>query len=805
MNDLKYAFRQFRKHPGFTAVAVLTLGFGIGANTAMFSFVNAILLRGLPYAKAERLMMVFENHVTNGWSKVDIEAPVLEEWRRQNTVFEGLGAVRRYGNFTLTGRGQPETLSGSLFSANVFSLLGIQPCLGRGFLPEEETFGNHRVVLLSFELWQRRFGGARDILGQTLTLAAEPYTVVGVMPPRTISPDGARFRDVWLPLAFTPEELRLRHSHNYSVIGRLKPGATLEQARAEMSLIAQRMAAADAQNGGWGGWGAEVYPLHEIIVGNTERLLLVLLGSVGLVLLIACANIASLLLARSAARTREFAIRAALGAGRAALLRQLLLESAVLAGAGGLLGIFIAWGGLAALIHFSPPDLPRMAEGIPLDALTLGFTATLTLTVGVLCGLMPAWQASNPVLARELGETTRGSSSGPGRQFIRAVLVTGELALSVLLLVGAGLTVRSFNRLLAQNPGFVPEHLMTIALNLPDRTYPGQAERARLFDALLTAVRAIPGVHSASCAFGVPLTSINSSLSVTVRDAPPPAPGESVAAGYGQVSPGYFATMKTTLLQGRDFTEMDNTNTPAVVIVDETFTKQFKLGAQPAGRRLDIGDGTRDVEIIGVVNDVKRVGLAGAYRGEMYRPYRQVCWGYMTLVVRSQREPSDVARAIRIELDRFDRDLPFENVRTMTQLVAANVAQRRLSTQLLTGFAVGALLLSALGLYGVLAYMVTQRTREIGIRLALGARRRDVVRLVIGQGMHLALLGIAFGLVGALALSRLLQRLLYEIKPNDTATFILVPSVLALVALLACWLPARRAARVDPIEALRHE
>jgi putative ABC transport system permease protein len=802
LSDLKFALRQLRKHPGFTAVAVVTLGFGIGANTAMFSFVNAILLRGLPYAEADRLVMVFENHVTNGWFKVDIGAPVLEEWRRQSTVFEGLAGVRRYGNFTLTGRGAPETLSGTLFSANLFPLLRLQPWLGRGFLPEEETYGNHHVVLLSFELWQRRFGGDRTILGQSLTLGGEPYTVIGVMPPRTISPDGARLREVWLPLAFRPEELRQRHAHNYSVYGRLKPGATLEQARAEMNAVAVRMAESDAQNRGW---GAEVHPLHDVLVGNTERLLLVLLGSVGLVLLIGCANIASLLLARSAARTREFAIRAALGAGRGVLLRQLLTECAVLAGAGGLLGVFMARVGLTALIQFSPPDLPRMAEGVPLDGVTLAFTAMISLMAGALFGWMPAWQSSNPALAKELGETSRGSSAGPARRFIRSALVTGELALSVILLIGAGLTVRSFGRLVAQNPGFVPEHLVSLSINLPAQKYPAQPERARLFDVLLPAVRALPGVESASCAFGVPLTSINSTLSVTVRDAPPPAPGESVAAGYGQVSPGYFATMKTQFVQGRDFTEFDSTNAPEVVIVDETFTKQFKLGPQPLGRRLNIGDGAEDVEIVGMVKDVKRSGLASPYRGEMYRPYRQACWGYMTLVVRTRREPADLTRAIRVELDRLDRDLPLENVRTMTQLVAANVAQRRLSTQLLTGFAFGALLLAALGLYGVLAYMVTQRTREIGIRLALGAKRSDVLSLVIGQGMSLALAGIGLGLMGAFALSRVLQRLLYEVQPTDLLTFTLVPSVLAVVALIACWLPARRAARVDPIEALRYE
>jgi len=798
--DLRYGARQLRKNPGFTAVAVLTLALGIGANTAMFSFVNAILLRPLPYRDPGRLVMVFENHLTNGTFKVPIGAVVLEEWRQQSTVFDGLGAVRPYGTFALTGKGPPETLNGSLLSANIFPLLGVRPLLGRGFLPDEEIHGNHLVVLLSYELWQRRFGGDSNILGQSLTLAAQPHTVIGVMPPGTLSPDGARTRDLWLPLAFTPDEIRLRHSHNYSVYARLKPGVTLPQAQAEMEAIAHRMAEADARNVGW---GAEVHPLHEIIVGDSRRLLLVLLGSVGLVLLIGCANIASLLLARSAARTREFAIRSALGARRSALIRQLLVEGLVLAGLGGGLGILLARLGLNALVRFSAPDLPQLDEGILLDGMTLAFTGFMTLVTGILFGLLPAWQASNLALTRELAESSRGGSVGTRRQFARAALVVAEVALSVILLIGAGLTFRSFARLLAQNPGYVSEHLATMALNLPAQNYSGQAERVRFFDTLLPSVRAIPGVESAGYAFGVPLSSVNTGLAVTVRDAPPRAPGEPGTAGYAQVSPGYFATLKIPLLQGRDFTERDDTNTPPVLIVDETFVRNFKLGANPLGRRIDVGDGTTNAEIIGVVKDIKRVGLAQQARGEMYRPYRQRCWGLLTLVVRTQREPADVTRAVRAELDRIDKDLPLEQVRTMSQLVAANVAQQRLSAQLLGSFAGGALLLAALGLYGVLAYTVTQRTREIGIRVALGAQRGDVLGLVMRQGMRLVLAGLALGLTGAFAFARVLERLLFEVKSTDPLTFILVPLTLIATAALACWLPARRAARVDPVVALR--
>jgi len=669
-------------------------------------------------------------------------------------------------------------------------------------LRDEETYGNHHVALLSYELWQRRFGGQTNLLGQGLTLDGESFTVIGVMPSGTISPDGARSRDLWLPLAFSPDELRQRHAHNYAVYARLKPGVTLGQARNEMAAVARRMAEADAQNIGW---GTEVYPLHEIIVGDSQRLLLVLLVSVGLVLLIGCANIASLLLARSVGRMREFAIRAALGASRGAIIRQLLKESCLLAGIGSVLGVVLARMGLNLLIRFSPPDLPRMDEGIPLDGFTLGFTILITILTGILFGLPPAWQASNPALARDLGASARVGGTAPHHQLGRSVLVVTEVALSVILLTGAGLTIRSFERLLAQNPGYVPENLITMSLSLPLQKYPQQAERARLFDALLPAIRAIPGVQSAGCGFGVPLTSVNSSLYVAVPDAPPPAPGDAVAAGYCQVSPGYFATMKTPFLKGRDFTEHDDTNAPPVMIVDETFARILKLGSDPIGRRLFVGDGTENVEIIGLVRDVKKVDMAGAMRGEMYRSYRQMCWGYQTIVVRTQRDPMDLTRAVRRELDRLDKDLPMERVWTMSQLVAANVSQRRLSVQLLTGFAVGALLLSALGLYGVLAYMVGQRTREIGVRMALGAQRASVLRLIIGQGLKLGLAGLLIGLAGAWALTRVLERLLYEIKPNDPWTFGCVAAVLAVVAVLACWLPARRATRIEPIEALRRD
>ena len=798
MNDLKFAFRQLLKNPGFTAVAVLTLALGIGANTAIFSFVNTILLRPLPFTEPERLVMVYASYQANDSHKNWVAAPTLNEWRKQSTVFEGL-AARSFDGFVLTGRGQPENISGSRLSANIFRLLGIRPVLGRDFHPEEESYGKDHVVLLSHELWQRRFSGDIGIVGQSITLNDEPYAVIGVMPPRTFFPE--RNTQLWTPLAFSPEQLRDHGSHNYLVYGRLKPDTTLAQANTEMGVIAQRMGQTDEH---YKGSGAEVYSLQEIMVGDSRTVLLVLLGSVGFVLLIGCVNIANLSLARSAARTREFAIRAALGAGRGRMIRQLLIESLLLAVLGGAAGTLLAGFGLQALAHFSPPDLPRVWEGIHLDGRVLGFTGLLTLMAGLISGLVPALQGSNFALAGELNESPRGSSAGRQRQQLRAVLVVCEVALSVMLLIGAGLMIRSFGRLVSQQLGYNPEHVVSLDMGLPGKKYPTLADQARFFERLKAQVETLPGVQSVGLVRGLPLSGQNVGMSIGVPGGPPPAPGEPWDADYAQVSPGYFRTMNIPLLQGRDFNETDRTNTVPVTVVNERFVKNFKLGTNVLGRLISFG-GVKNIEIIGVVKDTKRTGLAGVQRGEVFRTYQQQCWGFMSLVVRTQRDPAEIIRVVRAELDTIDKDQPIENVRTMTQLVASSVGQRRLSVQLLAGFSGVALLLAAIGLYGLLAFNVTQRTQEIGIRMALGAQRRDVLGLVVGQGMRLALLGVCIGLAAALALSRVLQTLLFDVKPTDPLTFAGVSLLLLLVALLASWLPARRAARVAPMQALRYE
>lgn len=799
MNDLRFALRQLLKSPGFAAVAVLTLALGIGANTAIFSFVNAVLLRPLPFKEPEKLVVMYENNVERDWHKNAVAAPVLGEWRQRNQTFDGLAAYQPQVTI-LTGNGQPESLLGGTYSANIFSLLGIRPMLGRGFLPEEETFGKHFVAVLSHGLWSRRFGGDPNAIGRTIELDGESYQVVGIMPPRTSFPDGGV--QIWTPLAFSPDRLRQRHNHSYTVYGRLKPSVTLAQARADMDLVANRLTETDPENKGW---GVEVYPLQEIMVGKSRTVLLVLLGAVGLVLLIACANIANLLLARAAARSREFAIRAALGAGRGQIVRQLLVESLLLAGLGGVTGLALGQGALTLLIRFSPPDLPRLWEGISLDGTTLAFTLGVTLVTGVVFGLAPALQTAHSALSSDLNDSSRGSSASHQRRRIRAGLVVGEMAISLILLVGAGLLIRSFGQLLSQPLGFVPEHVVTMDFGLPDKTYPDRADKIRFFDQLLAQTRALPGVESAALVLGLPFDGQASSLSVSIFGAPPPAPGEAVSAGYSQISSGYFHTLKTPLRQGRDFNGQDRVGVQEVVIVNDSFVKNFKLGDQVLGRHLSLGDGATNAVIVGVVPDLRRVDVASAPQGEIYRAASQNNWGSMSLVIRTRREPGDMTRTLRSVVDGLDKSLPIAHPRSLTELVAGTLAERQLSVRLLAGFAGVALLLAAVGLYGVLAFNVTQRRREIGIRMALGAQRADVLRLILHHGMALVVVGMVIGLLGALGLARLLGSLLYEVKPHDPMTFALVPLVLAAVALLACWLPARRAARVDPMVALRSE
>ena len=700
VQDVRFGCRTLAKNRAFTAVAVLTLALGIGANTAVFSFVNAILLRPLPFKDPGQLVMLFESNAEEGSNRVPVSPPSLLEWRKQTRLFQGL-AARRESGFNLTGEGNANLLHGSQVSANTFSLLGVAPEQGRDFRPEEESDGQHHVVLLSHELWQRQFAGNSNVVGRSIVLNDEPYTVVGVMPARTFFPNN----DValWTPLSFTAEELTNRHSHNYTGFGRIKAGVSLQQARSELELVARRMAQADPANKAW---GAEVHSMQDVTVADSRTVLLVLSGAVALVLLIGCANMANLMLARSSARAREFALRSALGAGRHRLIRQLLTESLLIALTGGAAGIFVAWVGLGVLVRMSPQDLPRIWEGIEIDGWALGFTMVATIMTAVAIGLVPALQSANPALARETNEGSRGSGASPGRGRFRAALVVSEVALSLVLLAGAGLLIRSFGHLLSQNLGYNPERVVTMGMGLNDTKYPDQAAVARFYDEVLARARSLPDVQSAALVAGLPLRHWDAHVGVTVKGAPARSSGFGTAINYAQISPGYFTALNIPILRGRDFLDQDRGNSMPVAIVNESFVREFKLGPDPLGRLLTLSEGTDGAEIVGVVRDTKRSDLADPPRSEIYRPYRQMCWGYMSLVLRTKRESAEIGRVVRHELDSIDKDVSIEGVSTMERLVSLSVAQRRLPMQLLGGFAGMALFLAAVGLYGVLAYSV---------------------------------------------------------------------------------------------------
>ncbi|MCC7374337.1 MAG: ABC transporter permease [Verrucomicrobiales bacterium] len=797
LRDLRFALRQFLKQPGFFAVAVLTLSLGIGATTAVFGLVNAVLIQPLPYPNPDRLVTLYETLQRPGASRGPVAAPMLQLWRSQTTAFEGLGAVSG-DTFAMTGRGIAENLNGRRLSANLFDILGVTPMFGRGFRSAEETFGNHRVVLISHEFWQRRLGGDTAILGQTLLLNFEPHEVIGVMPPRTYFPEPGI--EVWTPLAFTPDQLQQRHAHTLEVFGRLKPGIHLEQARAELDVVSRRLAQSDPENRDW---NAEVQTYREVLVAPSRRTLYVLLGSVGFVLLIACVNIANLLLTRSAARTREFAIRTALGAGRWPILRQLLAEGCILSIFGGLGGLALAHAATALIPALAPPELRFIGRELHLKPVVWAVAGTLALTTGVAFGLAPALQT----FARASNRASLGSrdASGGQRPASRQILAVAQLSLSLLLLSGAGLLIRSFLEVLSQPAGFNPRNVVTLQIALPEQRYPEQADRTRFFSQLQEKVRALPGVDASGMILGLPLAENQMGTAVEVVDRTTTDSDQPSQAGYAQISPGYFKAMQIPFVAGRNFTADDRAGTPDVVIVDETFAARFGLGPNPLGRRLRLGDGARAAEIIGVVKDVRRHALDRPPQGEVYRAYEQRCWGFMSLVVRSSLGADDIARSVRRVLDDLDPDQPLERVRTLNTILDASVAQRRVSAQLLGAFAVTALGLAALGLYGVLSTQVAQRTAEMGIRMALGAQPSEVQGLVLRQGFRLAVAGLVLGLSGAFALSRFLADLLFSVSALDPVTFGTVSVVLLATALVACWIPGRRASLISPLAALRSE
>ncbi len=780
------------RSPAFTAVAVLTLALGIGANTAIFSVINAVLLRPLPYKDPERLVFVWGQNPRIGHEGASL--PDFTDWRSQNTAFEGMAGLAGQ-SFNLTSGDEPERLLGYAATANLFPLLGVEPALGRGFRAGEDKPGAERVAILSHGLWERRFGSDPSLVGKSLTLSGQSYVVVGVLPRDFRAPNDP---EIWAPMTFDPARFGRRNDF-VTVIARLKPGVSLEQGQAEMTTVARRLEQQYPQtNTGWTAW---VVPLHSYLVRDFRQPLWILLGVVGFVLLIACANVANLLLARAAGRRREIAVRAALGAGRRRLIRQLLTESVLLAAAGGAAGILLALYGISGLLAMTPAELPRLIN-INIDGPVLAFTVGVALLTGFVFGLAPALETSRLELAASLKEGGRGATAGSGAR-LRGALVAGQLALSLVLLIGMGLLIRSFWRLQAAPAGFRPDNVLTARITQPAARLKERVQVAQFFTDVLERVAKLPGLRAAGLISAVPLSGNNSNLDFTIAGRPPLPPGQNLTADFRVASPDYFRAMGIPLVRGRPFAAQDHTQAPPVAIINEATVRRYFAGQDPLGQRLTIDGPAR--EIVGVVGNVKHESLAAPLEAEIYVPYQQSGARTLSLAVWTQGDPLATVGPLRNEVRAVDKEVPVYNVRTMEAMVKASLAQRRFILILLGVFAVLALALAAVGIYGVVSYVVTQRTHEFGVRLALGASAGDVARLVLRQGMTLVGVGVAIGLAAAAGLTQLLGTLLYQVSAIDLPTFAGIAALLAAVAMAAAWIPARRATKVDPMEALRHE
>ena len=811
--DLRYGARMLMKQPGFTLIAVITLALGIGANTAIFSVVNGVLLRPLQYRDSDQLVMVWNNFHGLGMTQVVVSALEFLEYKEQNKAFEEVAA---YGQQSLGLRAgnEPEQVWGSSVSANLFSLLGVAPLLGRTFLPEEEQPGREQVVAMSYDLWQRRFNSDPEVIGKTIRLEGKTFTVIGVMPATFRFPSAEV--QVWKPLAFDAGDLseQQRGSRSLSVVGRLRPGATLPSAQTDMQAIASRLVQEHPkQYTANMGFAVTVVPLYEQVVGNVREALLVLLGAVGFVLLIGCANVANLLLARAASRQKEMAVRAAFGASRGCIVRQLLTESVLLALLGGAVGGLLALWGVDALKMLLPSGtLPRLEE-IGVDARVLSFTLVVSLATGLLFGLAPALRASRAELTEVLKGGSRGVTASLRRNRVRSLLVVAEIALALVLLIGAGLLIRGFARLLSIPPGFNPENALTMRIALPTAKYQERLQQAGFFRQLVERAAALPGVEATGVVTSLPFSGWRNDWSISlegVRGMEGLPTDTLPAANYFAVNADYFRAMGISLLGGRGFTGEDNEGPPAVII-NQALARRFWPNESPIGKRLKQGGQQSPYPwrtIVGVVGDVRQSGFETDVMPEIFVPYQDVrkpLMNAMFLVVRSGSEPMGWVAGVRAAVAALDPDQAVSNIRTLEERVALSVAERKFNLLLLGIFAAIALALAATGVYSVMAYSVTERTHEIGIRMALGAQMRDVLKLVAGQGMILTLAGVTIGVGAAFALTRLMSNLLFEVSATDPLTFILMAALLAGVTLLACWIPARRATKVDPMIALRHE
>jgi putative ABC transport system permease protein len=796
MRDARYAVRQLTRTPGFTLVVLLTIALGIGATTAIFSVVNGVLLRPLPYPEPDSLVLV--NEVVPQYGSFSVAPANFFDWRQQNTVFERIAALTN-DRVAYIHKDQPEMLLGAVVSWDFFDMLRVAPARGRTFRAEEDVPGKHAVVIISHGLWERRFGGDPAVLGQAVNLNATPTTLIGVMPRDFQMPSGAEY---WRPIALNPVNAS-RGGHYLGVMARLKAGVSLAQAQAEMKTIAERLAVQYPANSA--NESAEVALLQDRMVGGVRPALLTLLAAVGVVILIACANVANLLLVRASVREREIAIRMSLGADRRRLFAQMLAESLVLAVAGGALGIFFAYLAIPAVTSLSGGSIPRVSN-VALDLRVLAFAAVVSLATGVLFGLVPAWQASRTSVGAALKEGGRSSTASGGR-WVRSTLLVVEVAMSIVLLVGAGLLLRSFVKLTNVDPGFRPERVLAFRVALPNASYSEEHQRVAFFDRLLEGLQRLPGVTAAGMIQSLPIRN-DYLLSFAIQGRPPAQPGNEPSANHRVISPDYFKALGIPLVRGRTFTTRDVEKSPMVAIIDEVFAARHFPGEDPIGRGLDIGNGSDGFyEIVGIVGNVNYAGLDRAPSPTMYVPYKQDVFSSMWMMLGTNGDPAQLSGPARQALLDLDRQLPASGITTLAAVVDESIAQRRFSMLLLTAFALLALFLAAVGLYGVVGYSVSQRTQEIGVRMAIGAQRGDVLRMVVGGGMKLSVLGLAIGLLAAVLLAQLITTttMLFGVELIDPVSYAATAGVLAMVSLLACYVPARRAMQVDPVIAMRQE
>lgn len=804
--DLKYGVRMLFKNPGFTLVAVIALGLGIGANTAIFSVVNAALLKQLPYHEPERLMIVWEANRIKGNNKNNVVSPGnLLSWRDQNTVFSELAG---FVGFTanLTGTDNPEEISGQAVTTNFFSTLGVQPLHGRSFSPEEDHEGKDNVYVLSYSLWQRRFGSDKNIVGKNISVNGNQIKVIGVMPPEFdwhikefafIN----RSPEFWTPFALPAE--REPRGRYLSVVGRLKPGVTQEKAQVEMSTIASRLEqiypASDT------GWGVKVVSLNTQLTGDIRLPLLLILSAVSFVLLIACANVANLLLARAASRQRELAIRTALGAGRWRVIRQLLTESLLLSGLGGLLGVLLATWGISALLSLAPRNLIAV-DKVTLNTTVLIFTFGISILTGLLFGLVPAFITSKHNLNNALKDTGKGVSGGRNRR-ANNVFVVVEVALAMVLLISAGLLIKSLWRLQSVETGFNATNVLTMRVVLPRRVYDTDEKKVGFVQQTVQQLQTLPGVKSAAAVGSLPFGLMTPGTSFLIEGRPTPQKGQEPITDVVVTGPNYFETMQIPLMRGRLFDNRELTKASGVVIINESLARIHFPNEDPLGKKLVIymKDENQPCEIIGVVGDIRQKNFLTDTREAVYWPHPELAFSSMTFVVRTENDPMSLAVSAERTIHNLDKDLPVSDIRPMTFWLSESMANERFNSTLLAIFAAVALLLAAVGLYGVLAYSVTERTHEIGVRIALGARGSDIFKLILRQGMLLTIAGLVVGMIAAFALTRLLTTLLFGVNAVDPLTFIAIGLLLMFVAFLACYIPARRATKVDPITALRYE